>query len=292
MSLPHQHQSDSTLLALSAGLLPPDREDRARQHLDACVDCAVRWESMLSGREAEGASERHLPAAMVARWDRAQAQLQGIERELVGQHLERCPACRQELQALGHEPVLSPVKSLGPPAAPPKRTVHRATGRGRFARWPTLGLAGGLAIAAVLVIALLGPWEGAGLPGGTTDDPTLATGGGVVPWVAPGQFRGDPARVAVPAGSRMVTLLLGVPAGMDVRRPASVTVLDPGGSTLLESVVATADLASGTLVVFLQAAEPLAPGTFTVVLAQAAVAGEAGRQEIFTFQVLHREPSR
>jgi len=268
-----RHPDDRTLVALAAGLLPADAEDAARVHLAACGGCAVRWQALLAGREAEGAGERHLPAAMIARWDRAQAQLHGLERDLVRQHLDRCPACREELRAVGYEPVLG-------------------AGRNAGVRWPTLGLAGGAALAAVLVFALLGPWDLAGRQDGAAGDPGGATGGAVVPWVAPGQFRGDPARVDLPAGARAVSLMVGAPASLDTARRATVTVTGPGGAVLLESPAMPSALATGTLVVLLQTAEPLAAGVYAVTLEQAGAPGAAGLAESFTFRVAPGEPSR
>ncbi len=300
MNQPSPHLCEATLAALAAGLLPDDARVDARGHLQACAGCTERWTNSLAGREAEGADERHLPAAMIARWDRARAHLRGVERELVRQHLERCAACRDELLVVGHAHPVSdlvdsaiwaapgaPGASSGGPADRPAR--HRAAGD-RSVRWSLPGVAGGLALAAVLVFALLGPWDLGGHLGGLPEDHHRASG--VVPWVAPGQFRGDPARVALPAGARAVSLLVGVPGELDVQRPAAVTVTGPGGAVRLEATVRPSDLASGTLVVLLAVSEPLTAGTYVVTLTQDPAAGADPLTEVSTFRITHREPSR
>ena len=53
-----------------------------------------------------GEETGHIPGSLLARWDRVQAVVHGLERELLARHLTGCETCREELSALGHEPVL------------------------------------------------------------------------------------------------------------------------------------------------------------------------------------------
>ena len=191
------------LAAAAAGLLADPEQERLLAHLDACADCRGDWQEQmqaLAGEDPEGdaSGERHLPAAMIARWGQSGAGLRGAEREAVRRHLERCADCRADLAALGQRP------ALGETAAP-AATRGARTGRGFGA-----GLAWGIgvtALAAAIAGALL-------LPPSATDT------GGILPWVAPTTLRGGTtAVVELAAGAESLTVLTAVPSEFDPARP-------------------------------------------------------------------------
>ena len=98
------------LAASRLGLLGEADEARLRAHLVACEACREAAEP--SEEEPGTAADGHVPATLVARWDRARHELRGLERALVRRHLERCAGCREDLAALGHAAELEVVPGL------------------------------------------------------------------------------------------------------------------------------------------------------------------------------------
>jgi hypothetical protein len=83
------------------GLLTPEEEASVERHLAVCVECQAAYQDL-----TELALDQHVPAALLARFSLARSRLRGLERTLVRLHLERCLDCRQDLEALGIDPVL------------------------------------------------------------------------------------------------------------------------------------------------------------------------------------------
>jgi len=94
----------SQWLPRRAGLLSPDEAERVADHLRDCEACRA-WEATAAAPVSP--VDEHLPASLLAEWPRARGSLEGLERALVRRHLERCAECRQDLELLGHEPVLA-----------------------------------------------------------------------------------------------------------------------------------------------------------------------------------------
>lgn len=114
------------LAAWRSGLLADTESARLAAHLGACADCRALADAFRA--EPGAAPDAHLPASMLAEWPRARQALRGFERALARRHLERCAECRQDLELLGHAPVLAFVpewESASAPAAAPAGTTAR-----------------------------------------------------------------------------------------------------------------------------------------------------------------------
>lgn len=106
--------------AFRAGLLEPSGEDLLRRHLAECEDCRVLADDLSLEDDPDGPEAEHIPVEILARWPDAARAVRGLERALVRAHLERCRECREELELLGHAPVLDVDPALEPtgPALP------------------------------------------------------------------------------------------------------------------------------------------------------------------------------
>jgi anti-sigma factor RsiW len=150
----------------ATGLLDEDEERRFDRHVAACERCA---QAMKRFREhlPEARTDVHVPARLLARWDRAQRRLRGLPRRLVREHLASCAACRQDLEALGFSPTLEVVPELegelkdrGAPQSvesPPRSVVivqGGRTGWSRWGHWLLAGAAGAAATAALAVVIM------------------------------------------------------------------------------------------------------------------------------------------
>ena len=238
------------LAAAAVGLLPDGQEERLRAHLAACDECRAAWsEQMLAlageGEEVDPSGERHLPAAMIARWELATRTLDGREREAVQSHLVRCGDCRADLAALGHRPELAVVQAVRPlPRA------GRSFGAGMV--WGV----GITALAAAIAGLVLMP---------TTSDP----GNALLPWVAPVTMRGgDAATLELPTGSAGFTVLAAVPTDLDPQRSATVTVFGPSGAALLSAVVGPELQAARTITLVIRDGHGIVGGNYRVVFSQ------------------------
>ncbi|MEQ1831633.1 MAG: zf-HC2 domain-containing protein [Candidatus Eisenbacteria bacterium] len=93
----------SRLTSFAAGLLPENDMLAMQEHLDSCATCTARLAPV---RAADRNEAGHLPASLVATWNRSARRLSTHERDLVRRHLERCDSCRQTLVFAGHTPEL------------------------------------------------------------------------------------------------------------------------------------------------------------------------------------------
>ncbi len=98
------------LAAFASGLLDGSDEERLCRHAGECAECRADVDDSMPGAPDPGRG--HIPAGIVASWDRARLRLRGLERTLVRRHLERCDECRQDLEALGFAPMLDVVPEL------------------------------------------------------------------------------------------------------------------------------------------------------------------------------------
>lgn len=109
------------LLAWGGGVLDPAGAERLEQHLEECEACRALAAEM---RDPEALGEErgeHLPAALLARWERRSAELKGLARTLARRHLDRCEVCRVQLETLGYRPELPWLEDLEGPRLPALR---------------------------------------------------------------------------------------------------------------------------------------------------------------------------
>lgn len=143
-----------TLPGYAACLLDDDEIARVDAHLAACEACR-ELATRMTTTEFPRTGRRHIPADLLARWDRLSPKLEGLERELVQQHLDDCDQCRECLRVLGYEPVIAAVPA--PARAPERPRVvsiesARAKKRPWILGWPGAGM---LAAAAAALTAIL-----------------------------------------------------------------------------------------------------------------------------------------
>ena len=250
------------LVTAAVGLLTDGDEDRLQAHLAHCEECAAAWqEQMQDLAENAGDDRRHLPAAMVARWELATLTLRGLEREAVRAHLQECADCRADLTALGHRPELTSVTPLRP---------RRSFGAGLA--WG----AGVATVAAVLAgLALL---------------PTRPSGDGdVLPWVAPVILRGGgPATLDLAADAPGFAILAAVPRELDLTLPAIVEVSGPGGAVVLAKTVTPELLAKRTLPIVIRDNGAIPGGDYQVVFTQTDAAGVVQSRTV-AFRIVIRQ---
>lgn len=252
------------LATAAAGLLPDADEERLQAHLAVCDDCRQSWnEQMLAlageGGEADPDGERHLPAAMIARWSLATQTLAGLERETVRRHLERCADCRADLEALGQRPELAPVA-----------VTHPAPWRSRsFGS----GLAWGVGVTALAAVV-------AGLMFSPSEPPQDNS---LLPWVAPVTLRGgDPATLELAADATGFTILAAVPRDLDARRLVMVKVVDPADTVLMTADVTPEMQAGHTISIVIRDQKSITTGDYRVIFSQTASDGtQMQRESIF-----------
>lgn len=286
-----------------SGLLD-EREDRLFvEHASACDACAKRLADY--ALEDEPATDTgHVPAGMFAAWPRATRELRGLERMMVRRHLERCAACRQELELLGHSPALPLDAALegahasdaaGTAAAAvaaggvaagsgsPRVIVMRSGGARRWDAW--FAWSGWAAAVLMVAIMLVAPWRAPGIsererelgrgtlaPSAERAAPVPEAGEAVpglaIPVRLAGRMRGDASgatRVEVPANA--CQLALAIPA-LDIPDTAAVRVqlLGPGGGVLDERQLRNSDLFGSALVLMGHWGRPFEPGRHRVVV--------------------------
>ena len=265
-----------------AGLLGSAEAEAFEAHRAACADCAAVLVEYACVDEASHVADGHLPESVIAAWPRASVALRGFERTLVRAHLTRCASCREDLEALGYDP-LGSLDDVGAIVRPIKRSPAR-----RWIAWS------GWAAAAVLALLLVPQLRERGRPGTHDAPPATAwppthdapqanaappasTGQPVVaPGIAAGfasprihlraPARGEsapPLRVAIGADTRFLQLV--VPP-LDVPDATSITLVlirEADGVTS-ELRVRNDALFGDRAVVFGAAAQPIAPGRYRV----------------------------
>lgn len=243
------------LAAAAVGLLPDAQEERLQAHLETCDECRESWNEQMQalageGLEADPNGERHLPAAMIARWELATRTLQGRERDAVQSHLMRCGDCRADLAAMGQRPELA-VR----PTAPRLVRSRRSFGAGMI--WGV----GVTALAAAIAGLIIMP---------TVTDPPSA----LLPWVAPVTMRGGNfATLELAAGTQDFTVLASVPTDLDPQRTATVTVFGPAGAELISATVTPAMQTTRAISIVIRAGHGIAGGDYRVAFTQTTTAG-------------------
>ena len=137
--------------AHALGLLDEAEERSLLDHAAVCQSCgeALKVHSENAPRLAR---EGHIPAALLARWDRARHNLRGMARRMVREHLETCAECRQDLEAVGFRPELEvlPDENAEEPLAVTSRPF--TVDRGRGWSWSSAIAGAALATAATLIV--------------------------------------------------------------------------------------------------------------------------------------------
>lgn len=293
MAAPGRNRSEhfwslSRVLAYRVGLLEEQEERRFLAHLESCQECREALQSLSDGVTPRGTEGAHVSAGLIARWDRARSVLRGLERAMVGQHLEGCEDCRRDLEFLGFEPSLAPVLDTdaegiagsvqtaerpgeetrlepGPAEDRPGRSqeagtirAHEPRERGAGGGWPRWRWAlGGCAAVATAVVLL---W--------LQRTPPEREMQGVVPWVRPGSVRGQEEGITVDAdeSARLIVLAITVPATASRTKGLTIEVRSPAGALLLRSFAEETVVGTGTVVLALVSPGPFEPGQHEVLL--------------------------
>jgi len=280
----------SRVVARSAGLLDPEEEDRFEEHHLACADCrglrdafdrsharnqsdAPERSDVLdqpdggepSGHAGDGAARGHIPIPILARWRTAKTHLGGLERALVLAHLESCADCRGELLFLGEEL----------PAAPEvEAPAHPARRRSAWSRHRILlsWLGGGIVGAAAGIAVLLVLWDGPKRPGG------------VIPWGAPVETRGENV-IAIPEGGTELVLAIPPPVAPSTAETVVVEVLDPDGTSIVRDSLNAEMLRQPTIMLLLSSSTALPEGEYTLLFRIGPSAAPGTELERRTFRV-------
>ncbi len=151
----------------AAGLQDERDAEAVERHLEECSSCRAAADELRRPQFPEDSWGQHLPASVLATWDRSAPRLRGMLRRLARQHLERCATCRSELKTLGYRPELEWVPEMEERASQVARDrgrVVRSQGAGAWIRWrPAWGApfaAGFAAVAATVIVVLqTGVWR-------------------------------------------------------------------------------------------------------------------------------------
>jgi hypothetical protein len=271
-----------------AGLLKDADAIRFEEHISRCRTCRDAWEKYRQVDEEDAQPPNgHIPTSLMARWETVRDELRGLERAMVRQHLERCADCRQDLEVLGHTPVLERDSALEGEVDPGMETsiesdastaadqptsdgeetkgrpvqlvlrVPRPARQG-WLRWASAGWAVA-ATAAVFLLVLLP---------GSERETTRPSREVVMPWVTPqlvrGNERGTPLELAAPP--RTIAVAVRIPPGFLVDAEAFVQVFSPGNDLLLTTPLDDAYHDRSTALVLLDGAAPLDAGSYRVLL--------------------------
>lgn len=283
--------------AHATGLLDEREMSRFQAHLDECDLCRRAVAAHAEGTTMSRPADAHIPASLLSRWDRARERLRGIERRLVREHLEGCPVCRQDLGAIGFEPVLArdlaleggPADALAPapPLEAPTTTVirldiRRPGRRERLIQWALGGVGGALAtVAAIMLVvpnlmhvtpAAHGPAvtpapEAAPASAQPVDRYTLV----LVPEARTlrGGLRGSagPAETVIRASDSTRFVPFRLPElYVSARTPIEIEIQGPAGLSILTARFKMEELIGTTSLMLGRSQDPLAPGTYVIVV--------------------------
>jgi hypothetical protein len=292
------------------GLLDDAEEVRFLGHARECPDCDEAMKVFARDNREELRSAGHVPARMLARWDRARTRLRGLARRAVRAHLESCEACRQDLTLLGHTPALEVIPELEsdddamapravrlaegtatrPAARPPRRWVPWALGG-----WATAATAAAI----VLAVVPRGPTvvEGPTIPAAPlpsiapTAEPTYTLDSGPPTLRLRTALRGGPDTgnsIVIRDEARVIQLLVG-PFDLPEGQPLEAEVLR-GDETLQRQTISRPG-ASGVGLLFGHERAPLAPGDYRLrLVSRPPVGASAMRPDTveFSFRLVQR----
>ena len=285
------HVSEDSLIALAAGLLPESAADELRAHLADCTECRDAFSELTSREPWESRAGEHLPAAMIAKWDRVRGELRGLERELVRGHLERCEDCRRELLTLGHEPSLadSPAPGKVPARSRPAIVpIRRAPSTQDVWRW-VLGGWGAAATAAAAYLLVINP-----LAARAPEPAVRAAHMELVvapPDFAEGQLRGgeapsaDPPVITWRPGQGRLNVPVPPVLGLPAEAPVRLEIRTPADSILCELETTSGALATGVVIPVDVGDWTWQPGTYALRVVSAAAGGLPALDDRFLFVV-------
>lgn len=237
-----------------ASLLDPSDEQRIRTHLATCEPCrgaAEHFQIAIDQRIER--PDGHIPAAVLGRWHRYSAELRGLERALVRQHLEQCEDCRDDLDVLGYEPVLAlvPELELGFDLPPATETAPEAPATSaRPARQPRAR--------ATSAADRARSWFG--------DDSLRAI---FAPALMLRVTRGDSSvnALEIDAETRAVALRVPLPLEIAPNAIVQVEVRSPESEILMRERCRVKDLAPPRLLILANRGQPLVPGAYRMRIA-------------------------
>ncbi len=128
---PQQHDRfRKRFVAYLTGLLDDEEENLFRAHIDDCPDCRESWDTLASRSESREKIAGHIPASLLWRWPTIVSSIRGLEQSLIRNHLEECAECRQDLELLGHQPLLESIPELESPPSGARGSARLREGPG------------------------------------------------------------------------------------------------------------------------------------------------------------------
>ena len=262
-------------LGYALGTLEDASRSRSETHLANCADCREQYTEFCGEFGMKAATRGHLPAAMIARWDRAQAELSGLERDAVRLHLQHCATCQEE------------IKLVGQSSTQAKGTLPDFSRQRRAATWmPWLG---GGAIGALATAALLlwivdpsrtAPPEpvrsDAAIQVAAPTTPELLA----MPWISPATLRGDAVSLELAASTSELALALAV-ANVADGFATLLRVHGPDGAVVATTTIESDAVRAGTAIVVLRSPSGWQAGGYRVVLREAGLAQAADSTESY-----------
>ncbi len=296
----------SRLAPYWAGLLEDSANERVESHVASCEPCRRAWEAQSATPAFAPGTEAHVPAALVADWERQQRTLRGLERATIRHHLERCDDCRRDLVALGHEPVLEFIAALEPEGMMPRATpspaaarrterptaMDHALDRLRRFNW-VLGSWAALATSAAAVMTFVLLRGGAPIPEGTLPQPGF--GGPGTTSITSGAFPSVEAAVTLvlqpdapgegpvaltPAMSPRRVIALQVRGLTAAPRDSLAFVIEQGSRTVVRQSLRAKLAADSVFTVILRGAPTaLPPGAYRLLV------GDAAGERAYVFRI-------
>ncbi len=266
--------------ARALGLLDEADDARFAAHLAECDACAVLAETHRANLPPSPRPTPHLPTTLIATWAHVSAELRGLERRMVREHLESCAECRRDLELLGHASVLASDPALEHTShaereraderrPSPRLAVPRPSSRG----WWLGGAAGAALATAACVLLYAGPLrrtpsmpsqrEFVTPPAGRPDRLELAPPTAVLR--APTRAQASPAAASltIPAGTSRVALRLPEWSGSG-SSPVRVVVDWPEARARCDLTFRFGDLLARRSVYLESGAGPLPPGNYVI----------------------------
>jgi len=247
------------IVGYELSLLSRGEYERCRTHFAECAACRKALEEFRQAGPSAVLSDGHVPSALIARWDRVNAELGGLERQMIRRHLETCSQCRQDLEQLGFSPEL-PAYAAAAVAKPSQlQDQPRRLGPWFAGAWAACATA-------ILLWVLLQPGPVPGRRGSMTAAPTVRLG----------TVRGD-SSPAIRITPNTPTVVFGL-QDLEELPPAStvrVVLISPAGETMLEeSFITTEVMPPNGLVVHI-GTEPWERGIYILKLTGSPAGAEA-----------------
>ena len=263
-----QRWAEERLVSYLLDALPEDQTGEVESILSELEE----YQEILKGREPEDVG--HIPAALLARWQKAGLQVHGVERVLVLQHLGCCSNCREELRLVGGSvqewvdaSESAPRETMG---HPPLDSQSRVSTSPSWTAWfggAALGIAAGILLMLVLP---------------DRDSHQDGLHGVAVPVVVPQNLRsnrGSEIQITDPQAPLLLAMVI---PRLEENLDAELTVRDPNGWILSQTAVRVGPAAERTIQVILQPESGWTDGTHTIELV---VVGETEARDLGSFEL-------